>query len=40
MAWAVESGLVNGMGENTLSPDSITNRAQGVTLLVRLVDKH
>ena len=35
MTWAVETGLVEGMGNHTLSPKSATTRAQAATILMR-----
>ena len=35
MAWAVETGLVEGMGNHTLSPKSATTRAQAATIFMR-----
>lgn len=35
MAWAVESGLLDGTGKNTLSPQNNATRAQAATILLR-----
>lgn len=35
MSWAVGSGLISGVGENTLSPQSGATRAQAATILMR-----
>lgn len=35
VAWAVENGITNGMGDNQFAPDAIVNRAQVVTFLYR-----
>ncbi len=38
-AWAVETGLVNGMGGNTLQPLGTATRAQIATILMRYLNK-
>ena len=38
MVWATSEGLITGMGDNLLSPDTGTNRAQLATMLMRFVE--
>ena len=35
MAWAVEKGIISGVGENTLAPQGNATRAQVVVMLHR-----
>ena len=35
MAWAIESGIIAGMGNNTLAPQGFATRAQVATILMR-----
>lgn len=37
MAWAVETGLINGMGGDTLAPQGSATRAQVATILMRFI---
>ena len=37
MIWAVESGLINGMGGGILAPQGIATRAQVATILMRFL---
>ena len=39
MAWAVGSGIVNGMTDTTLAPAGTTNRAQAATIMMRYLSK-
>lgn len=38
MTWAVENGLVVGVGDNQLAPTHVTNRAQFATILMRFCE--
>ncbi|MBR3704121.1 MAG: S-layer homology domain-containing protein, partial [Oscillospiraceae bacterium] len=35
MSWAIATGLIRGVGENTISPDTTTTRAQMVQVMIR-----
>ena len=35
MKWAVAEGLINGMGDGTLTPQGTATRAQAATVLMR-----
>ena len=37
MTWAVNTGLLNGVGNNTLAPQSLATRAQVATILLRFI---
>ncbi len=39
VAWAVENGITNGMGDGTFAPGNTVNRAQAVTFLWRMAGK-
>lgn len=39
MAWAVEQGLISGVGNNLLDPQGQATRAQVATILARFIDK-
>lgn len=38
MSWAIASGLIRGIGDNTISPDTTTTRAQMVQVMIRFMD--
>ena len=38
MKWAVENGLISGMGDNTLNPQGEATRAQVATILMRFIE--
>lgn len=38
MSWALASGLIRGVGDNQLSPDTTTTRAQMVQVMIRFMD--
>ena len=38
LAWAVSSGLVNGVGDNSLLPQGSATRAQAATILMRFIE--
>ena len=38
MGWAVENGLIGGMGDGTLAPQGSATRAQVATILMRFVE--
>ena len=38
MSWAIAIGLIRGVGENTISPDTTTTRAQMVQVMIRFMD--
>ncbi|MBR3704588.1 MAG: S-layer homology domain-containing protein [Oscillospiraceae bacterium] len=38
MSWAIATGLIRGVGENTISPDTTTTRAQMVQVMIRFMD--
>lgn len=37
MAWAVENGIINGMGDGSLNPQGTATRAQVATMLMRFI---
>ena len=38
--WAVNAGLVNGVGSNTIAPLSSATRAETATLLMRFIEAY
>ena len=38
MSWAIASGLIRGVGNNTISPDTTTTRAQMAQVMIRFMD--
>lgn len=38
ISWAIASGLIRGVGDNTISPDTTTTRAQMVQVMIRFMD--
>ncbi len=38
MAWAIENGIINGMGNDTLAPKADSTRAQIATILMRFTE--
>jgi len=40
MSWAVEVGLVNGIGDNTLSPQGDAQRCQLAVIFMRFCEKY
>lgn len=40
MTWAVQSGLIAGMGNNTLAPQGTATRAQVATILMRFIQSY
>jgi hypothetical protein len=37
MAWAVENGLISGMGDGSLDPQGLATRAQVATIMSQFV---
>ena len=38
MVWAVQEGLISGVGDNTLNPQGQATRAQVATILMRFIE--
>ena len=38
ISWAIATGLIRGVGNNEISPDTTTTRAQMVQVMIRFMD--